>query len=222
LARVRRLTCILVASSLLLAACDNGGTPAVEVHFGMQNMAACNDIDVSIALESARSRLARRPDGSPSCQIGGAPEVAGCTVVFDVSDDGTALGVDITNCEVTEGDLFSCFFDGVNLAALNASVSGACACVDEPECHLNGATCYERPGICATFNPTGLGCERCSNDVDDDGDGLKDCRDHDCWYNCGVGMTTVTCAPSTSGTLNSSTTSSTTTITLPAAGPASF
>jgi hypothetical protein len=220
---MRSMASLLVASSLLLAACENGGSPPVEVHFGMQNMAACDDIHVGIGLGSARSTLVLRPDGSPSCQTGGAPDVAGCTVVFDVSDDGTALGVDITNCEVTEGDLFSCFFDSVNLPALNASVAGGCECADDAECYLNGATCYRTPGICATLDPTGLGCELCSNDVDDDGDGLEDCDDHDCWYDCGVGLTTVTC-PSTSGTLNSSTTSTTTstTITLPAAAPASF
>jgi hypothetical protein len=189
---------LVVSFLLVVAGCeDGGGGRAVRLYFGMENSDTCSKLDVTVDLESAAAQVGRLGNGSLDCLLSAALSSQGCEASFTESSDGRGLRVEITECEdVWEGMFFECGFDRVDLSRINASIGASCDCAHEAVCRLNGSTCYRRPGICATEDPSGDGCENCNNDADDDGDGEIDCRDPKCFYDCGVGLTTVTCTTS--------------------------
>jgi hypothetical protein len=185
----------LIASVLLVAAgCEDGGAQPVRLYFSMENSAPCEVLEVVVDLGHAGASVTRLSNGSLDCLVSAAMEAEGCTASFTQSHDGKGLLVEIDRCsDVSEGTFFECGFDSVDLSTINASIGASCECADEPNCFLNGSTCYRSPGICASELAVGDDCENCDNDIDDDGDGKVDCRDPKCFYDCGVGLTTVTC-----------------------------
>jgi len=202
---------LLAAVTITSAGCDNGDeTPPVQIFFGTNNLAPCHSFRVDLDLAVADAVLARLDDGSVDCSLDALLAQHGCRITFDEVDHGSMLQVTIENCDLENATLFDCFFSKADTQRLNASTQAHCSCSIEPVCYLNGPTCYPDPGICVTEDPSGWGCEDCYNHVDDDGDGDADCRDGNCWLECGVGQTTITC--STTITVTSTTMAPTTTI----------
>lgn len=191
-------TCLLASFLLMAAGCEDGGGQPTRLYFGMENSDTCSRLDIVVDLQNAGAQVGRLGNGSLDCALSATLITEGCEASFTESSDGRGLRVEITECEdVWEGAFFECGFDRVDLSTINASINADCDCAHEPNCFLNGPTCYRDPGICATEDPSGDGCEHCDNDVDDDGDNQVDCDDPKCFYDCGVGLTTITCTTST-------------------------
>jgi hypothetical protein len=191
--------------ALLAAGCEGGGGNPVRLYFGMTNSDACSRLEIFVDLEQGGAEVKRLDDGTLDCLLSPALVGEGCTASFVETDGGGTLSIELGDCDVFRYDaLFQCGFDRVDLSTINAAVVASCDCAGSPECELNGPTCYRSPGICMTVSPGGDDCEHCDNNVDDDGDGKVDCDDPKCWYDCGVGLTTVTCPTSTSMTTSTS------------------
>jgi hypothetical protein len=187
-------TCLIATAVMLAAGCEDGGGEPTRLYFSMENSAGCEVLEVVVDLGNAGAEIGRLANGSPDCVVSAALAAEGCTATFTDSNDGRGLLVEVRRClDATEGTFFECVFDRVDLSTINASIGASCECADEPNCHLNGPTCYRSPGICASELSVGDDCENCDNDLDDDGDGRVDCDDPKCFYDCGRGLTTVTC-----------------------------
>jgi hypothetical protein len=195
----RMVAGVIAAAVTALPGCDNGDGTPVRLFFAMANSAACEPLDIFVDLDQSGASLAKRGDGSPDCSLSAQLVAEGCQATFSSANDAE-LTVHVTNCEAWEATMFECGFRNVDLVQLSAAVHAVCDCADEAVCYLNGSTCYRTPELCVTQNPAGNDCEQCYNDIDDDEDGQVDCDDGNCWLECGVGLTTITCPPSSSST----------------------
>lgn len=206
-----------VALAILTGGCDSGDGHGTErVFFSMSNYEGCTVAFTTLKLGSPDSELVRNGDGSADCTL--TPELAsaGCTMSFEENSEAETLRIAVSGCRVpTLSNLFSCEYRKAAMNVLNTEEGATCGCLSYPEsCYVNGVC-----DLCASQDANRAGCENCSNNTDDDGDGFADCDDDDCELTseCGYGRSTLPC-PSTTVTTTSTTV---TTPVLPANGEVS-
>lgn len=205
-----------LAAMLMLTNCNgdtNSAPPPVQLFFNMHNFEDCSETTFSVDLDAAGAELARLDDGDVDCSGSPALLATGCVIEFSEFRDGTVLHVSVSGCEIKgESNLASCRFTAGDSEAIEAGTNASCDCAHEPVCYLNGATCSRSPHLCVAAASAPWACEDCSNGVDDDGDGDRDCDDANCietTFECGgIGGSTITCP-------SSSTTTTTTSSTMP-------
>lgn len=194
-----------LAAVMAMTGCDDSGGGAagqpVTLFFGTNNIRACMPIIIDVDLDASAAVVARHTDGGPDCALDPNLVSDGCTATFEELDGGAILQAVIDGCEVPEiSNLFGCNFSEADVTAVGASVDAVCDCVGEPLCDWN-IFCDPWPAICTSLAPDPSSCEDCSNFVDDNGDGLVDCRDPNCHIeDCGYGQSTITCSTTTTST----------------------
>lgn len=213
----RKRPSVNLSASLLLAVlaigCDEGSGPQ-RVYFSVAPFEGCVETSIWIDTDPSAAMPVLREDGTPECEL--SPGFAErCTLSTWYSSERNEMYVGVDDCSVpSEAKLFSCLFHDADLEFLNYQYVTFCACLSEPDaCYL-----HSHCDVCASSDPEGANCEKCSNREDDDGDGMVDCADEDCesHENCFDGRTTLTCPTSTwtTTTISPSTTFPSTTTTL--------
>lgn len=189
----------------VLGGCNNGnGGGLIRLFFGINGKGSCNSVVVDVNLSEANAVIARDGEGAVQCAINAVLADAGCNISFQELQGGD-LRATISGCTIPAvTNLFSCFFEDVDLSLLKETAAATCACKTQG--------CDGTPPVCISEVPDPTSCEICNNGIDDDGNGLTDCEDPNCEDSplCKVTTTTST-STSTSVTVSTSTTNTTTT-----------
>jgi hypothetical protein len=197
---------VLLLSMLLLPGCTGDGPSVQRAYFSTNNAYdGCSSIRVSLYLDSSEAVLDRNDDGTINCQIDPARAGDGCRLLVSEQVDEARVDIDIVGCDIdVVSDLFHCDFRQLDASSRDLGVAANCLCTPT-SCHFFGQC-----SLCVSDDASRSTCERCDNDVDDDGDGDMDCWDDDCAFleEC-FGCGTTRCYGTSSTTTTTDTTTST-------------
>jgi hypothetical protein len=198
IARTTALTLILAGMLVSCGGDDDddggggggGGGNTVRLFFGMNGFGSCSEVVVNVDIGDAGAVLAREPDDSPDCSLAPTLIANGCDVSFSEIGGDDRLQVSIDGCTIpASANLFSCSFEDVDVSELGSEVRATC------DCAVPG--CDPTPPICVIGREDPAGCERCSNRIDDDGNGLVDCQDPNCEHSDSCDGTPITSTTNT-------------------------
>jgi len=189
----------------VLGGCNNGnGGGLIRLFFGINGSGNCNSVVVDVDLSEAQAIIARDESGAVQCVLNALLDSNGCDISFQELQGGDVLRATISGCTIPAiQNLFSCFFEDVDISELQETSSAQCAC------QVPG--CDPTPPVCISEDPDPTSCEICDNGQDDDGNGLEDCEDPNCENSPACNPTTTTSTTSTSIPDTTSTTDTTTT-----------
>lgn len=142
------------------------------VFFGVNNDCESTSVNYSLIVADEGSRVLLDELGQMKCILDSTLEGAGCKVRTEMNSWNMHF---VTSACAIPADplLFACLFEKPDIARIrNNSLAWT---------HCSSPAGDERNRECAGFEPVFADCEVCSNEKDDDGDGLVDCEDSDCF-----------------------------------------
>lgn len=142
------------------------------VFFGVNNDCDSTSVDYSLIVADEGSRVLLDDLGQMKCILDSALEGAGCKVRTEMNRWNMHFVT--RECTIPADPLlFACLFEKPDIARIrNNSLAWT---------HCGSPAGDEDNRECAGFEPVFADCEVCTNGKDDDGDGLVDCEDSDCF-----------------------------------------